>query len=417
MATAPAARKILVLTPQLPHPPDQGTKIRNYNLLANLSRRYEIHLMSFAEEAGAQAGPASLHKFCRSVRTVHVPARTLPQRLVSLFTSSLPDMAFRLWSAAFHELLDGVLATEQYDVIQVEGIEMARYLVHLRTVFPKGEGAPLLVFDDHNAEYVLQQRAFETDLRHVGRWPLAAYSLIQWRRLRRYERKVCSCADRVVAVSDADAAALRRLVGNVSVWVVPNGVDLDTYDPARQPAIDLGPCSLLFTGKMDFRPNVDGVSWFCERILPLIRGRVPGVTFHIAGKSPSARVRRLGSLPGVVVTGYVEDELMPSYFRGASVYVVPLRMGGGTRLKMLEAFAMRCAIVSTRLGAEGLGVTSGQEAVLADDPQAFATAVVELLHDSSARERMGQRGRALAERHYDWRRIVRGMDQVYEDPS
>jgi glycosyltransferase involved in cell wall biosynthesis len=251
----------------------------------------------------------------------------------------------------------------------------------------------------------------------------ALYSLIQWKKLSRYEAMICRLADRVVAVSEADKRALQRLVPGLEVTVVPNGVDTEFYndqfpmtnDQVRIGHWDLviGHSSLVFTGKMDFRPNVDAVVWFCQEVLPLVRRRIPDVRFYIVGQSPHRRVLRLADDPVVTVTGYVDD--VRPYIASACVYVVPLRMGGGTRLKVLEAMAMGKAIVSTSLGCEGFeGLVSGRELFIADAPEEFAQRVVELLDDTSRRERLGWAARRFVEERYDWRLIVPRLEQVYK---
>ncbi len=198
--------KLLLLTPQLPYPPHQGTTIRNYNLVRHLARRHEVHVLSFVLQPGEEQGAQPLREACRSLRTVVAPQRTMRQRLAGVVTSRLPDMALRLPSAEFHAALRDALQREAFDVVQVEGIEMAQY--GLAWCDAAG-GKPLWVFDDHNAEYVLQRRAFETDLRRPRRWPAAAYSWIQWRRLTAYERLACRQMDRTVVCSEADQARCR----------------------------------------------------------------------------------------------------------------------------------------------------------------------------------------------------------------
>ena len=400
--------KILFLTPQLPYPPHQGTAIRNYNLIAHLSSNYEVHLLSFVHSRDELERATPLRRRCRGIETALAPRRSFFRRLLSLFLSPLPDMALRLPSAEFRAKLRALLERERFDVVQVEGIEMGPYLEQV-----VGSG-PLVVFDDHNAEYVLQKRAFETDIRDVRRWVGAFYSLIQWRKLSRYEAALCRLADRVVAVSEADAEALRALVPGLRVDIVPNGVDTEFYNvqiPMTKSQLAIGLWSLVFTGKMDFRPNVDAVIWFCEEVLPLVRREVPGVRFYIVGRSPHRRVLRLARDPAVTVTGYVDD--VRPYIAAASVYVVPLRVGGGTRLKVLEALACGKAIVSTSLGCEGLGLTPGRELVVADTPQEFARQVVELLRNPERREELGQAARRFAEERYDWRLIVPKLERVY----
>ena len=412
--------RILFLTPQLPYPPHQGTTIRNYNLIANLAPRHEIHLLSFVSSQDEIVTATPLHQHCRSIETVRAPRRSPLKRFLSLFLSPLPDMALRLPSAEFSAKLAATLRRVPFDVVQIEGIEMAphwmsevrNWKLELETPNPKLQ-TPISVFDDHNAEYVLQQRAFETDARQPRRWVAALYSFIQWKKLSRYETMICRLADQVVAVSEADKAALQRLVPGLDVTVVPNAVDVAYYTSNDIQPSPLPPRSLIFTGKMDFRPNVDAVLWFCQEVLPLVRRKLPDARFYIVGQSPHRRVLRLANDPAVTVTGYVDD--VRSYIAGACVYVVPLRMGGGTRLKVLEAMAMGKPIVSTSLGCEGFeGLESGKELSLADTPEDFARRVMELLGDAARREKLGQAARRFVEQRYDWRLIVPRLEQIYE---
>ncbi len=271
---------------------------------------------------------------------------------------------------------------------------------------------PRLIFDDHNAEYVLQRRAFLTDVRRPRRWVAAAYSLAQWRKLAGYERRICRSADGVVAVSEADRDALRRLAPGLEVAVVPNGVDLAFNRPGVVPPHpQLGPHSLVFTGKMDYRPNVDAVCWFAEAALPLILARVPDARFYIVGQQPHARVAALTHNPAIMVTGRVPD--IRPYVLAAGVYVVPLRIGGGTRLKVLEAMALGQAIISTRLGCDGFSFEDGREVRFADDPAAFAEAVVALLADRAQAAALGHAARSHVKAHYGWDAIVPRLEALY----
>jgi len=407
-----AAKRILLLTPQFPYPPHQGTTLRNYNLIAGLARRHEVHLLCFGEPAEADRVP--IDDLCRGVQVIHPPQRSMGQRLKGLVFSRLPDMAQRLPSASFQAALATTLDREDPDIVEVEAIELAQYLFQAAG-HRGGSKRPLLVFDDHNAEYVLQQRAFDTDVRQPKRWIGAVYSFIQWQRLRAYERHACRIADRVVACSEADAQALRLLVPGLEPAIVPNGVDMDYYTAPVMPlAADEAPGAhdLVFTAKMDFRPNVDAVLWFVQEVLPLIRRESPETRFWAVGKDPHPRLAVLAGDPGIRLTGWVED--VRPYIAAAAVYLVPLRIGGGTRLKVLEAMAMGKAIVSTTLGCEGFDLVPGQELVTADTPATFASAVVTLLRDPEGRARLGAAGRRFAGARYDWRSIVPRLEQVYE---
>ncbi len=402
--------RILFLTPQLPYPPHQGTTIRNYNIIANLAPRHEIHLLSFVLSQDEIAAATPLQQHCRNIEGIPTPRRSPLKRFWSLFLSPLPDMALRLPSAEFQAKLAATLQRVPFDVVQIEGIEMAQHWMDWRI---SNTQYPISIFDDHNAEYVLQQRAFETDIRHPRRWVAALYSLIQWKKLSRYEAKICQLADQVVAVSEADKAALHQLVPSLNVTVVPNAVDVEYYTSAGIHSSPLPPRSLVFTGKMDFRPNVDAVLWFCHEVLPLVLEQMPDVRFYIVGQKPHRRILRLADDPAVTVTGYVDD--VRSYIAGACVYVVPLRIGGGTRLKVLEAMAMSKPIVSTSLGSEGFErLESGRELILADTPQEFAQQVIKLLDDAPRRERLGQAARRFVEERYDWRLIIPRLERMYE---
>jgi sugar transferase (PEP-CTERM/EpsH1 system associated) len=397
--------RILFLTPQAPYPPQKGTALRNWGLISGLSSRHQLGLLSFLSpgQEGQLAPP--LTSACERVETVSQPARTRRERLRDMLTTRQPDMALRLASEVYARRLADWLARETFDVVQVEGIEMAPYLDVIEVARPR----PFVVFDDHNCEYLLQQRTFLTDLRTPVRWPGAAYSFVQWRRLRRYEAQICRRADCVLAVSDADAAALRKLVPDLDVTIIPNGIDTQTYTPSLTPA---HASTLVFTGTMDFRPNVDAVLWFTRQVLPLIREEVPEVRFVVVGQRPHQRLDCLRDDPAVTLTGWVEDTR--PYIAEAAVYVAPLRMGGGTRLKLLEAMSMGKPVVATRLGAEGYPVTDGREMLLADTPSDFAAAVVSLLRTPERRAELGQIARAFVERRYDWSVIVPQVEAAYK---
>jgi sugar transferase (PEP-CTERM/EpsH1 system associated) len=397
-----------MLTPGLPYPPEQGRSVRNYNLLRYLATRHRVSLLSFAEPGALPEHIEHLRCLCERVETLPTPRRSGVDRLRTLLNSTWPDMAWRLASQEYAEALKRWLAAERFDVLQVEGIELARYLLAGDVL---GSERPLIVFDDHNAEYLLQKRAFLTDLRTPSRWPASLYSLVQWLRLRSFERRACRTADRVVVVSEADAAALRALDPTMRPAVVPNGVDLVLCRPGLPARTDLARPYLVFVGKMDFRPNVDAVLWFAERVLPHLWSRRSDVRFCIVGQSPSRRLDVLRHEPRITITGRVEDPR--PYIAGADLYVVPLRVGGGTRLKVLEAMAMGQAIISTGLGVEGLGVTDGQHLLLADDPRTFAARILELLDDPDRRRALGAAARAFAEERYGWERIGPLLEAVY----
>jgi sugar transferase (PEP-CTERM/EpsH1 system associated) len=397
--------RILLLTPQRPYPPHQGTTLRNFNLVKELSKRHTVCVLTFLEPDQNPNDPGPLADLCEWVETVPMPQRSPGLRLRQMLTTRRPDMSLRLWSPALKTRLAARLSEQPFDVVEIEGIEMAPYLPTLEAA----PARPLIVYDAHNAEWVLQKRACLADLKDPARWPAAAYSWVQWHRLRRYEADLLRRVDHTVAMSHPDKVALRDVAPDVPITVVPNGVDLTAYKGISQ-AI---PHDLLFTGKMDFRPNVDAVLWFGQQVLPLIQAQRPGATFAIAGQRPHPRLDVLRNVPGVTITGYVDD--VRPYLAGATVYVAPLRVGGGTRLKLLEAMVMGVPIISTTVGAEGFPVVHGQELILADEPESFARAVLDLLENPTHRARIGAAGRAFAQANYGWDALIPQLEKIYRD--
>jgi sugar transferase (PEP-CTERM/EpsH1 system associated) len=400
--------KLLFLTPDLPFPPHQGAAIRTFNLLKNLAARHEIHLISFAGAEGIDKRIEAASRLCASVTTVPPPFRSTATRALSTLSSTLPDMALRLPSQEFTNQLRIILARERFDVAQVEAIEMGQYALAMKKA--SSDDSPRVIFDDINAEYLLQKRAFEADARRPARWLGAFYSLLQWRKLQRYEATICGQSDAVVAVSQADCEALQRLVPGLCCTVVPNGVDTEYFQPRN--ADEESPSGLVFTGKMDFRPNVDAVLWFVDEVLPLIREQVPEASFTVVGRNPHRRLQHLEQRPGVFLTGYVDD--VRPYVAQAAVFVIPLKVGGGTRLKLLQAMSMGKAIVCTSLGREGIELAAGRHLLIADDPPSFARAVVRLVREPGKRRELGESARDLALAEHDWRHITPLLERVYE---
>ena len=400
-------RCILFLTPQMPYPPEQGGALRNYNLIMQVARRHDVGLLSFVEGAAGDPGPLS--DVCSPLITVPAPTRTVLDRVGTLAMTGAPDMARRLQSSAYAHTLRGLLTKESFGIVQIEGIELAPYAWLIRKWFP--DRPPALVYDAHNAEFLLQRRAFATDIRNPSRLATAIYSWIQWRRLERFETRVLRAADGRIAVSRADAQALKEMAPLSEVLVVPNGVDVARYTPDLVDSIPLRHPAIVYTGKMSFRPNVDAMVWFHKHVWPRVHAGVPEATLYVVGKEPHSRLDPLVADPSVVVTGYVKDVL--PYFGGADVYVVPLRIGGGTRLKVLEAMAAGLPVVSTTMGAEGIVLEPGRHALLADEADDFAAAIEHLLANRKRRQALGDSARENVLENYDWQRIAPRLEPLY----
>jgi polysaccharide biosynthesis protein PslH len=437
--------KILILSPYPPYPPHGGGTMRIYQLVRGLAARYDVTCLSFVPDAAAEQALAPLQRVCRVV-TVRGPiSRSLPRRAWTTVASPLPDMALRNAAPAYSATLRGLLATEQFEIVQAESVEMAGYLLQVKSAELKmkikqtAENSEVrtfdskLVLDQFNAEYVLQKRAALTSLKAGLRLPAHArdlksnavgiaggvYSLAQWRKLKRYETLVMRQCDAVVAVAEADRTTLQGLAPGATIGVVPNGVDTNYFSRAAMARDHVGPLAfsaptLVFSGTLDFRPNVDAVLWFVREVLPRIRARQPAARLLVVGKRPAPALRRLADEGVLLLTGELSD--VRPYLAGASVYVVPMRIGGGVRLKLLEALALELPVVSTHMGAEGLaGLCAGEHCLLADDAADFADAALRLLDNPVLGRRLGAAGRVLACQRYDWSVIVPQLEALYHN--
>jgi glycosyltransferase involved in cell wall biosynthesis len=377
--------------------------------LRGLWQRYAVTLMSFVTEPPTTEALDRLSG-CDEVVTVPVPRRTTLTRLLRMISDRRPDMAHRLHSAAFNQALvqrlrHRVDVADPYQVVQIEGLELSFAVETVRRCSPQTR----ILFDDHNAEYELQRRAYLADRSAVRRWPAAVYSRIQAKRLRAYERQVCNDADHVVAVSDKDGRLLRDLGLTTPVSVIPNSIDTREYRPAER---SLAEYDLVFIGKMDYRPNVDAVLWFAQEVWPRLTSRRPDITWAIVGKNPHSRLHHLSQEKGIVITGRVES--VQPYWHRSRICLMPFRVGSGTRLKLIEAMASGRAVVSTSVGAEGFDLRPGKHLLLADDPAAFAEAIMRLLADEELRRELGAAAQRFAGQ-YDWRRVTPRFHEIIDD--
>lgn len=402
---------ILMLTPSLPYPPHQGGALRNFGILRGLHNAgHIITLLSFAD-----AGTSSidiegtpLRQLCDRVETVTPPPRSKSQRLRDLAFTQQPDLARRLESPVFREHLRDLLANTRFDLIQFEGLEMAVYLSLSRQLQPVAR----LVYDAHNAEHALQQAIANVESESRNRIPAALYSRVQARRIARFERTICTQADAVIAVSPEDAGALRSFRTDGKIHILANGIFADDYTAPDQ-GVDLGGDALVFTGKMDYRPNIDAVQWFATDILPSIRARCPEARLYVVGQKPHASLQTLRSDDAVEVTGWV-DKVQP-FLHAAQVYVAPLRMGSGTRLKILEAMASGCAVVATPAAVAGLDAETRAAVIVVESAAPFAESVIRLLENPIERQTLGKQAQAVARKHYDWSALIPGLLAIYRD--
>ncbi len=399
--------RLLMLTASLPYPPQQGGALRTYGILHGLYQAgHDITLLSF-HEGDTRPSDTPLAQFCRRIETIPPPLRSKTARLRDLLLTGEPDIARRLYSDAFRDRLRDLLAETSFDLVQFEGIEVACYLPLLRQWGTRAR----LCYDAFNAEAALQQVIFQVDRAVPKRWPAAAYSLIQSRRIARFEKLLCQQADSVIAVSDEDAAILCPLRPDHHVPVVTNGIFVDDYTGTGQ-QLDLGEHVIVFTGKMDYRPNIDAMTWFADDIFPRVQEHLPDTRLYIVGQKPHPRVEQLRSRHNIEITGWVPD--VQPFLRAAGVYAAPLRMGSGTRLKILEAMAVGCAIVATPIAVSGMRDDVHQVATITNQTDVMADAIIHLLQDPQRREFMGQQARQYVKQHYDWPVLIPRLLAVYK---
>jgi glycosyltransferase involved in cell wall biosynthesis len=383
--------KVLFVAKRFPFPLDTGGKIRTAKLLEKLGQKVDITLISNVEHAKDSPFVPRVQRFCTEFHEVpwtEVSKYTLRFYLNVLrwTLSRYPVSVATDYSASFAQRVGTVLRDTRPDLIVCDYLQPS---VNLRGV----NGYPTLLFE-HNVESLILKRHAE-----MARNPaLRLFWTQQWRKMERYEREACARFTGVVAVSSVDKALLAERFGARRVFEIPTAVDADYFRPNGAPAPDGG---LVFTGSMDWLPNEDAILFFAEEILGRIRSRVPNVTLTVVGRNPSSRLqRRLQAYPEIRLAGRVDD--VRPYMAQHAVYVVPLRIGGGTRIKIYEAMAMGKAVVSTPIGKEGLPVRHGQQLLIAEAPGDFAQAVVTLLLDAQARARLGQTAREFVEAHCSW---------------
>ncbi|MCY4022755.1 MAG: glycosyltransferase [Anaerolineaceae bacterium] len=396
--------KVLMVTPALPWPAHQGGTMRVLGLLKGLhGAGQRISLLSVGPPPEADS---PLHGLCEEIVTASPPTRRPVDRLRDLVLSGKPDIALRLVSHELRQGLKELLERQDFDLVQFEGLEVCDLLPLVRQWRPD---LPCC-YDAFNAEYLLQRNLFLVDRRQTARWPRALWSWLQARRIASFERNICHLARGTLAVSEEDARALRALSPHSPVAVVPNGIFTSHYTLARhgENAVPV----LAFTGKMDYRPNVDAMHWFCNRVLPRVVDARPGCQLNIVGQSPHSSLKQLARSRHIHVTGWVE-EIQP-WLHGCDVYVAPLQAGSGTRLKVLEAMASGCAIVATSVAASGLPPVLIQSIRLADEEGDMANAIIELLDDPQLRRQMGAAAAAAVRETSDWSAILPSLLNAWE---
>ena len=383
------------MSPVVPYPPTWGFATRVYQFGRLLARRHAVTLLAFANAAD-EPHLAPLRAICDEVHTVPRTMTTGRKRFGQL-SSLLSPVSYQWRSFRSDDMQRKLteLTRRPFDIIQIESSQLGGFTFDPRSA---------LVVDEHNIEYELLHRTFLTESSPLRR----AYNWIEFKKFRREEIGTWQRAAGTVTTSAREAEIIGRIAPGKPVKSVPNGVDVEYFRPSTEP---VDPDTIVLTGLMKYRPNVDAAIYFVRDILPKLLAVRPKLVFYIVGGEPPEEVRQLAG-PHVVVTGTVPD--VRPYVHKAAVFVVPLRMGGGTRLKVLEGLSMRKAMVSTSLGCEGIDVVDGKHLLIADTASTFADAVIRFLEDATLAAALPRAGQDLVNQHYQWERVVGDLEAFYE---
>ncbi len=404
--------RVLFLTQVLPYPLDSGPRVRQYHMLRHLAGQHQVTLASFVRPDDTPEAVQHLQSFCQAVYTVPMrrsPWRNLRAGAKSLLTG-LPAVIVRDEICEMMDALKQVTEASCFDVIHADQLSMALYGCWAKKISP----ASRLLLDEHNAVYLLARQLASTEANPIRRALMAREA----RAMAAYEKAMCRAYDAVLTVIPEDRDRLLALFPPAErqrlqdkFAVIPICVDPDRIEPARRPLSPESALTILHMGTMFWPPNVAGVLWFARQVLPRIHRQLPEARFVIVGKSPPPEIRALASDPRVEITGYVGD---PSpYIAAADAFVVPLQIGEGMRVKILDAWSWGLPVVSTPVGAEGIQVRSGENIMIAAGAHEFALAVVRVLIDRSLNERLRAAGRSWVEANYAWKTAYAHVDEVY----
>ena len=387
---------VLFLSRQFPYPMDTGGKIRTGKLLEHLQAWFDVTLISDVTRHDDHSYLKQAHQLCTNFHPV--PRAVVNKYSTSFYLNILrgilsqyPVTVRNEYSKDVERKIVELTREHQYDLLICDFVHAGLNFKNVYQLYPS------IIFQ-HNVETTLVRRYFENAKNPIMKW----FWRSQWKKMQRYEGAFCNLFDAVITVSEVDQETIRREFNANHVFAIPTGVDT-TYFAPRQDEIEKH--TLVFTGSMDWLPNEDGILFFAREILGNIKAHIPDVRLTVVGRNPSRRLlHELKDYPEIDVVGWVED--VRPYIGRHALYIIPLRIGGGTRIKAYEAMAMGKAIVSTRVGMEGLPVENGEHVLLADQADAFAQAVVRLLQDDDERERMAASGRDFVQIHFSWERAA-----------
>lgn len=414
---------ILFLTQIIPYPPDAGPKVKTWHVLRYLiDRGHRVILASFVRP-DEQVHLPVLEELCAQVYAVPI-RRSRPADLIYWLRSHLTGRPFIIERddlSAMHTLLNHVLSTQSIDVIHADQLTMTQFPLRIKHSHPsnmsndrvESNPGPPLVFDAHNAVWTIIDRMGENIP-----WLFKPVLNLETHRVKKYEGRILQKYDHTLAVTEIDRMALLEAIASTDaaanskppdISVIPIAVDTEKLQPVDRKH---GSTNILTLGTLHYPPNADGIRWFIQQVFPLIRQQKPDATLTIIGKNPPKDFHRFALQDrSINVTGYVPD-LVP-YLMQAAIMVIPVRAGGGMRVRILEAFAQAMPVVTTTIGLEGIDALPVDDVFVADTPIDFASDVVRLLVDTTLQSQLAVNGRRLAVTRYDWQVVLKEMDAIY----
>ena len=373
----------------MPYPPFRGDKLKIYNLARRLSKKHELHLLTFTESEDDYRYLSEVEKIFTKVKLVRLPKLLSYKNVLTGIFSKLPFQVLYFQKKEMQQAVDNWVSGTGYDAVHVQHLRMAPYLENNQNI-PR-----ILDLPDAFSLYWKRRKSIERGIFTM------AFESLESKRVLVYEA-VIKKYNLALACSQEDVKYLQETHKTENVKLLPNGVDLDTFK-SKNPHDYSHNKTLLFTGNMDYAPNVDAVIFFCQEIFPEILKQFPDVKFVIAGQRPVDKVKTLAG-PNVLVTGFIEH--LAETYNEASVVVAPLRFGAGTQNKVLEAMAMGVPVVCSHIGFAGLGIENGEGAFMSPEAQGFTEAVISLLQDENLRRKTGEKGKEIIYKNFSWDSIT-----------
>jgi len=389
--------KILFLANRIPYPPYRGDKLKIFNLAKRLAGKHELYLLTFTQSPEEVQYKTKLEEYFKEVRLVHLPKWKSAVNCLAGAWDDKPIQVLYFQSSEMRQQLAELMGRHKFDAVHVQHLRMSPYLSQNKTI-PR-----ILDLPDAFSLYWERRKLIKRGL------ATRIFESIEQKRVLKYE-SVLNDYDLNLVCSQEDLEYLKQAHPEANLKLLPNGVDLTTF-AAKDHDYEHNDI-ILFTCNMDYAPNVDAVVYFTEQVLPIIRKKFPKVQFVIAGQRPVAKVTELAG-EHVTVTGFIKD--LAATYNTASVVVAPLRFGAGTQNKVLEAMAMGVPVVCSHIGFKGLGIESGEGAIMQREPEAFANSVIELLNSAKMRKSVGTKGIAVIRQKFDWDAIAGTLEGYFKE--